>query len=169
MDVFRKHDDLPGVLDEAVAAGAKTLWLQLGSWHEDVARDAETAGLNVVMDRCVKIEHARFHGGLHLAGFDTGVISSKRQVLCPSAAFKPLLPLIRGVLELLFNPLVAESGRQVPGFGSIRPGHSLCWFTGTLQRSIRPGSLLLLLLARAGLCLRAQGWIRRSIGLWGGA
>ena len=81
VDVFRKHDDLPGVLDEAVAAGAKTLWLQLGSWHEGVAAGAEAAGLNVVMDRCVKIEHARFHGGLHLAGFDTGVISSKRQVM----------------------------------------------------------------------------------------
>lgn len=81
VDVFRKHDDLPSVLDEAVAADAKTLWLQLGSWHEEVARDAEAAGLNVVMDRCVKIEHARFHGGLHLAGFDTGVISSKRQLL----------------------------------------------------------------------------------------
>ncbi|MET1085690.1 MAG: CoA-binding protein [Arthrobacter sp.] len=80
VDVFRRHDDLPGVLDEAVAAGAQTLWLQLGSWHEGVAADAEAAGLNVVMDRCVKIEHARFHGGLHLAGFDTGVISSKRQV-----------------------------------------------------------------------------------------
>jgi len=80
VDVFRKHDDLPGVLDEAVAVGAKTIWLQLGSWHEDVAAKAEEAGLNVVMDRCVKIEHARFHGGLHLAGFDTGVISSKRQL-----------------------------------------------------------------------------------------
>ncbi|UYQ77878.1 CoA-binding protein [Glutamicibacter sp. JL.03c] len=81
VEVFRKHDDLPSVLDEALAAGAKTLWLQLGSWHEDVARRAEAAGMNVVMDRCVKIEHARFHGGLRLAGFNTGVISSKRQVL----------------------------------------------------------------------------------------
>ncbi len=81
VDVFRKHDDLPGVLIDAEAAGAKTLWLQLGSWHEDVARVAEAAGLTVVMDRCVKIEHARFHGGLHLAGFNTGVLSSKRQVL----------------------------------------------------------------------------------------
>lgn len=80
VDVFRKHDDLPGVLQESIDAGAKTLWLQLGSWHEDVARDAEAAGLKVVMDRCVKIEHARFHGGLNLAGFNTGVISSKRQV-----------------------------------------------------------------------------------------
>ncbi|WP_026551640.1 CoA-binding protein [Arthrobacter sp. H20] len=80
VDVFRKHDDLPGVLEETTAVGAKTLWLQLGSWHEGVAHDAEDAGLNVVMDRCIKIEHARFHGGLNLAGFNTGVISSKRQV-----------------------------------------------------------------------------------------
>ncbi|UJH71230.1 CoA-binding protein [Ornithinimicrobium sp. INDO-MA30-4] len=78
VDVFRRHDDLPSVLDEAIAVGAKTLWLQLGSWHEEVAARAEEAGLNVVMDRCVKIEHARFDGGLHLAGFDTGVISSRR-------------------------------------------------------------------------------------------
>ncbi|MGP5070863.1 CoA-binding protein [Arthrobacter rhombi] len=81
VEVFRKNDDLPGVLDEAIAVGAKTLWLQLGAWHEDVATKAEAAGMNVVMDRCVKIEHARFHGGLHLAGFNTGVVSSKRQVL----------------------------------------------------------------------------------------
>lgn len=80
VDVFRRHDDLPTVLEEAKAVGAKTLWLQLGSWHEDVARNAEAAGMNVVMDRCVKIEHARFHGGLNLAGFNTGVISSKRQL-----------------------------------------------------------------------------------------
>lgn len=78
VDVFRRHDDLPTVLDETLAVGARTLWLQLGSWHEDVARAAQDAGLAVVMDRCVKIEHARFHGGLHLAGFDTGVISSRR-------------------------------------------------------------------------------------------
>ncbi|MDR4534652.1 CoA-binding protein [Glutamicibacter sp. PS] len=81
VEVFRKHDDLPGVLDEALAVGSKTLWLQLGSWHEEVARRAEAAGMNVVMDRCVKIEHARFYGGLRLAGFNTGVISSKRQQL----------------------------------------------------------------------------------------
>ena len=80
VDVFRRHDDLPSVLQESIAVGAKALWLQLGSWHEEVARDAEAAGLDVVMDRCVKIEHARFHGGLNLAGFNTGVISSKRQL-----------------------------------------------------------------------------------------
>lgn len=81
VDVFRKDDDLPEVAREAVAVGAKALWLQLGSWNEDAAAIAEAGGLEVVMDRCIKIEHARFHGGLHLAGFDTGVISSKRQVV----------------------------------------------------------------------------------------
>ncbi|MBS1691606.1 MAG: CoA-binding protein [Actinobacteria bacterium] len=78
VDVFRRYDDLPSVLDDAVAVGAKTLWLQLGLWHEQVARDAGAAGLQVVMDRCLKIEHARFAGGLHLAGFNTGVIDSRR-------------------------------------------------------------------------------------------
>jgi predicted CoA-binding protein len=81
VDVFRRHDDLPGVAQEAIDAGAQTLWLQLGSWNEDAAAVAEAAGLSVVMNRCIKIEHARFHGGLHLAGFDTGVISSRRQLL----------------------------------------------------------------------------------------
>ncbi|WP_372593472.1 CoA-binding protein [Actinotalea sp.] len=79
VDVFRRHADLPQVLDETIAVGARTLWLQLGSWHEEVAQRAEQAGLDVVMDRCLKIEHARFHGGLHLAGFDTGVIDSRRR------------------------------------------------------------------------------------------
>ena len=80
VDVFRKPSDLPEVLDEAIAAGAKTLWLQLGISDEQIANEAEAAGLNVVMNRCVKIEHARFHGGLHLAGFNTGVISSRREI-----------------------------------------------------------------------------------------
>jgi uncharacterized protein len=79
VDVFRKPGDLPEVLDETLDVGASTLWLQLGLWDEAVARRAEAAGLAVVMDRCLKIEHARFHGGLHLAGFDTGVIDSRRR------------------------------------------------------------------------------------------
>ncbi|MHA3702472.1 CoA-binding protein [Jatrophihabitans sp. YIM 134969] len=79
VDVFRKPADLPQVLDEAVAVGAKALWLQLGLRDQAVADRGVEAGLDVVMDRCLKIEHARFHGGLHLAGFDTGVISSRRR------------------------------------------------------------------------------------------
>jgi predicted CoA-binding protein len=78
VDVFRRPADLPEVAEEAIAAGAATLWLQLGLRDEAVADDAAAAGLGVVMDRCVKIEHARFRGGLHLAGFDTGVLSSRR-------------------------------------------------------------------------------------------
>ena len=79
VDVFRRYDDLPAIADETIAIGASTLWLQLGLWHEPVAAVAEAAGLTVVMDRCLKIEHARFNGGLHLAGFDTGVIDSRRR------------------------------------------------------------------------------------------
>jgi len=78
VSVFRRAEDCPEVAEEAIAAGAKTLWLQLGIWSPEAARIASAAGLNVVMDRCCKIEHARFAGGLHLAGFNTGVISSRR-------------------------------------------------------------------------------------------
>ena len=77
VDVFRRNEQLEGVAKDAVAAGAKTLWAQLGLWDEDAAQLAFAAGLDVVMNRCLKIEHARFHGGLHLAGFDTGVISAR--------------------------------------------------------------------------------------------
>lgn len=79
VDVFRKQSELPQVLTETRDVGASTLWLQLGLWDDALAVEAEEAGLQVVMDRCLKIEHARFHGGLHLAGFDTGVISSRRR------------------------------------------------------------------------------------------
>jgi predicted CoA-binding protein len=78
VDVFRRPADLPQVLAETIAAGASTLWLQFGLYDEEIAGKAEAAGLTIVMDRCLKIEHARFHGGLHLAGFNTGVISSRR-------------------------------------------------------------------------------------------
>jgi predicted CoA-binding protein len=78
VDVFRKPADIPGVLDEAIAIKAKTFWMQLGITDDASAERGVAAGLNVVQDRCLKIEHARFAGGLNLAGFSTGVISSKR-------------------------------------------------------------------------------------------
>lgn len=78
VDVFRRADDCPGIATEAIAIGAKTLWLQLGIVSEEAAAIGHAAGLDVVMNRCTKIEHARFAGGLHLSGFNTGVISSRR-------------------------------------------------------------------------------------------
>ena len=67
MDVFRRTEDLPSVAEEAIAAGAPVFWAQLGLWSPEAAKRCVAAGLDVVMDRCLKIEHARFHGGLHLA------------------------------------------------------------------------------------------------------
>ena len=79
VDCFRKESELPQVVKEAIDVGAKVVWFQLGLRNDEAAEMAIEAGLKVVQDRCLKIEHARFAGGLHLAGFDTGVISSKRR------------------------------------------------------------------------------------------
>jgi uncharacterized protein len=62
VDVFRRREYLPGVLEDTIAVGAKVLWLQLGLSHEQVARDGKAAGLQVVMDRCLKVDHARLLG-----------------------------------------------------------------------------------------------------------
>lgn len=79
VDVFRRTEEIPAVVEEAIAVGAKVVWFQLGLRHDQAALRAVEAGLEVVQDRCLKIEHARFAGGLHLGGFDTGVISSRRR------------------------------------------------------------------------------------------
>ena len=80
VDVFRKASDIQSVMDDALAVGAKTVWVQHGIWNQDAAIYGESKGLTVVMDRCLKVEHARFHGGLHLLGFDTGVITARKAV-----------------------------------------------------------------------------------------
>ena len=80
VDVFRKPDDCAPIAQDAVAIGAKVLWLQLGVVNEEAARIAEAGGLEVVMDRCVKIEYARLFGGLGWFGVNTKVISARRPV-----------------------------------------------------------------------------------------
>lgn len=79
VDVFRRPEAIPEVVEQAISVGAKVVWLQLGLRHDEAARKAIDAGLRVVQDRCLKIEHARFSGRLHLAGFNTGVVSSRRR------------------------------------------------------------------------------------------
>ena len=82
VDVFRKPDDALPIAREAVRLGARCLWLQLGVINREAAELASAAGLDVVMDRCVKIEYARLFGGLNYAGVNTRVISAKRPP-CP--------------------------------------------------------------------------------------
>ncbi|HLJ36505.1 MAG TPA: CoA-binding protein, partial [Ktedonobacteraceae bacterium] len=78
VDVFRRAEDVMPVADEAIAIGAKVLWLQLGIINDAAVQKAEQAGLIAVQNRCMKIEHARFFGGLHTVGLNTGVIMSKK-------------------------------------------------------------------------------------------
>ena len=78
VDLFQKPERIPALVDQAIDIGAKVVWMQLGIVHEEAARKAESAGLEVVMDRCMKIEYARLFGGLNLVGVNTRVISAKR-------------------------------------------------------------------------------------------
>jgi len=78
VDGFRKPNEMPILAREAVAKGAKVLWMQLGIRNDEAARIACDAGLDVVMDRCMKIEHARILGGLNWAGVNTGIVSARR-------------------------------------------------------------------------------------------
>lgn len=80
VDCFRKADEIPAIAEDAIAIGAKVLWMQLGIENADAAKRASDAGLDVVMNRCVKIEHARILGGLNFAGVNTGVISARRAI-----------------------------------------------------------------------------------------
>jgi uncharacterized protein len=80
VDVFRRTEDVMPIAEQAIAIGARCLWQQIGVRNGAAASLAAAAGLDVVMDRCVKIEHARLFGGLNWAGVNTGVISARRAV-----------------------------------------------------------------------------------------
>lgn len=79
VDIFRESSAVPALVEDAIAVGAKVVWMQLGVIHEAAAERARQAGLEVVMDRCMKIEHARFFGGLNTLGLNTAVVSSLRR------------------------------------------------------------------------------------------
>ena len=78
VDCFRKSADIPPLVEDAIAIGAKVLWLQIGVINVEAAQRARAAGMQVVMDRCVKIEYARLFGGLNWMGVNTGIVSAKR-------------------------------------------------------------------------------------------
>ncbi|WP_420812460.1 CoA-binding protein [Kallotenue papyrolyticum] len=77
VDIFRDPQAVPPIVEDAIAIGAKVVWMQLGVINEAAAQRAREAGLKVVMDACMKIEHARFFGGLSTIGLNTGVISAR--------------------------------------------------------------------------------------------
>jgi len=79
VDCFRRSEEIGAIADATIAVGARVLWMQIGVVNEEAKKKAEAAGLEVVMDRCMKIEHARLFGGLGWAGVNTRVISARRQ------------------------------------------------------------------------------------------
>jgi uncharacterized protein len=79
VDLFRRADAAPALVDQAIAKGARVVWMQLGVRNDEAAAKAEAAGLKVVMNRCPKIEWSRLHGELSWSGVNTGIISSKRR------------------------------------------------------------------------------------------
>jgi predicted CoA-binding protein len=81
VDVFRKPSEAAQVARDAVASGAKAIWFQYGVIDEDAIRIADDAGLDVVVDRCIKVESARFDGGLSIGGLNSGLITSRRAPL----------------------------------------------------------------------------------------
>ena len=83
VDCFRRAEEIPAIAEQAVAIGAKVLWMQLGIVNEEAARIARDGGLEVVMDRCMKIEYARLFGGLNFVGVNTRVVSAKRPLHVP--------------------------------------------------------------------------------------
>ena len=78
VDIFRRSEDVPPIVEDAIKIGAKVVWMQLTVVNEEAAAKAREAGLEVVMNRCVKIEHGRFFGGINFLGVNRRLISSKK-------------------------------------------------------------------------------------------
>jgi predicted CoA-binding protein len=78
VNIFRRLGDIPPIVDQAIALDAKVIWMQLGLVEPESAARARAAGLEVVMDHCIKMEHCRFFGGLNVVGLNTGVLGSRR-------------------------------------------------------------------------------------------
>ena len=78
VNVFRAPDAVPAIVDEALSTGAKGLWLQFGVIHTSAAEKARASGMDVVMDRCIKVEHARTLGRMHWLGFNTSQVTARR-------------------------------------------------------------------------------------------
>lgn len=83
VDIFRKPEEVPPIVEDAIKIGAKVIWMQIGVINEEAAKRARDAGLEVVMNRCMKIEHARLFGGINFIGVNRGFISSRRSKWLP--------------------------------------------------------------------------------------
>lgn len=79
VDLFRKPSEVLAIVDEAIAIGAKAIWFQYGVINETAITRADAAGLDVVVDKCIKVESARFDGGLATSGLNSGLITSRRK------------------------------------------------------------------------------------------
>lgn len=80
VDVFRRPEETPQISRDAIAAGAKAIWFQYGVINDEAIRIADDAGLDVVVDRCIKVESARFDGGLAVGGMNTGLVTARRRL-----------------------------------------------------------------------------------------
>jgi predicted CoA-binding protein len=90
VDVFRKPEDILPIAEEAIQIGARVLWLQLGIRNDEAGKRAREGGLEFVQNRCIKMEHARFFGGLHTVGLNTGVILARKLAAVEEASKTPV-------------------------------------------------------------------------------
>jgi predicted CoA-binding protein len=96
VDIFRPGPTVPPIVEDAIAIGAKVVWMQLGIVNEEAAKRAEQAGLTVIMNRCPKMEYGRLNGEMGWVGANSGVIDNRRRALAPSSAYITRDPIGKG-------------------------------------------------------------------------